>query len=166
MNMRRILDAKRLRHLTLSRLNAPHAISGTSGSGTGESGSRTLGLAQRCGTLVLLALLTLHPLLAQIGLDPPKTDGIETIIVELGPNGFFPSRIERKSTARFRIFVRVGIPRNGLALRLETQEGGVLRQVEPTRLGTRWTELIDVPSGKYSVRVPGRPNLSLDIVVP
>lgn len=99
---------------------------------------------------------------------PPEAakEAIETIVVELGPDGFYPKEIRRRTAGKFYIFMRVNVSQEPLTLRLENEAGAALKQANLPNLGKRWGQLIDVQAGKYFVRVPGKSNMVLNITVP
>lgn len=99
---------------------------------------------------------------------PPEAakEAIETIVVELGPDGFYPREIRRKTAGKFYVFLRVNLGREPFALRLENETGLALKQTDPAKPGMRWGELVDVQAGKYFIRVPGKPHMVLNITVP
>lgn len=115
-------------------------------------------------TLALGALLC-APVWCQ---DPvPKTgETIETIVVELGPEGFYPREIQRKSREKFYLFLRVTHGRGLAASRLENAAGVVVKQTETARSVKRWSQLVDVAPGKYSLRAPGVTDQVLSITIP
>lgn len=99
---------------------------------------------------------------------PPETakEAIETVVVELGPDGFYPKEIQRKAGGKFYIFMRIGVGQEPLALQMENAAGVALKRDNLPNVGKRWGQLIDVPAGKYVLRVPGKANMAINIAVP
>lgn len=99
-------------------------------------------------------------------LAPKAGETIETVVVELGPEGFYPREIQRKSREKFYLFLRVTHGQGLTASRLENAAGVVVKQTESARSVRRWTQLVEVAPGKYSLRAPGVTDRVLSITIP
>jgi hypothetical protein len=91
---------------------------------------------------------------------------IDTIVVELGPDGFFPKQIVRQSRDRFHLLLRVTHGPGLTASRLESASGAVVKQTESARPVRRWSQIVDAAPGKYTVRAPGVTEHVLNITIP
>jgi hypothetical protein len=110
-----------------------------------------LGLAQQGG--------------AQEKASIPK-EVVETVVVELGPDGFYPREILRKTRDKFHLFVRVTLGEEQVPLRVDNASGVAVKQTELPRQSRRWNQLLDIAPGKYFLRVPGKANQVLNITIP
>ncbi len=99
-------------------------------------------------------------------LAPRTGETIETVVVELGPNGFYPREIQRKSREKFHLLLRITHGQGLTTSRLESASGAVVKQSESARPVRRWSQIVDVTPGKYSLRVPGVTSQALNISIP
>ncbi len=91
---------------------------------------------------------------------------VEVVTVELGPNGFYPREIRRRTSGKFYLFVRGELGRDAGILRVDDEAGRAVAQADVSKGGRRWFRLIEGKSRKYTVRVPGKASFALTISIP
>jgi len=99
---------------------------------------------------------------------PTKGTMVDTEVVELGPNGFFPKQIIRTSPGKHFLYVRNTTTLRTLTLVVTRQDGPTVNTIKQRALTTaspHWNELLDLTAGTYTLTEVNHPSWTCQIVI-